>query len=198
MTVLKEKTKLVQKPPKPKKFNVREVEKLYQVGLLKPDEKVELINGEIYKMSPIGLRHAVVVNGLAEELSKIILKNEELEKKFMVQVQNPLRLSLENLLQPDIAVLKRDYIKQNRYPEVKDTELIIEVSDTTLNFDKNVKLTLYAKYGIEKVWIVNLVEDQIEIYENPSKNKYRDIHIRTKDEKIKIFDKEIKISDFLK
>jgi Uma2 family endonuclease len=197
MQTVKEK-KVKQRLPQPKKFTTRDIEKLYKLGFLKPDKKIELINGEIYKMSPIGLRHHIIVNRLNDLLTKIIHQKGELEEKYIVSVQNPLKLSSDNLPQPDIAILKRKYIEENRYPRPKDTELLIEVSDTTLSFDRNVKLTLYAKYKVPKVLIVNLLENQIEIYEKPKKNKYTEIYIKGVDDEIDIFGNKTKVKEILK
>ena len=197
MQAVKEKT-VKQSFPKPKRFTLKDIEKLYKLGFLKADEKIELINGEIYKMSPIGLRHANIVDILTEVLNKIIFKDKNLKENFIIRVQNPLKLSVDTVLQPDIAVLNKSYIKENRYPTSKDTELVIEVSDTTLSFDKNVKIALYAKYKVQKVWIINLIENQIEVYEKPKKNKYTEIHIRGLEDTVEIFKTKIKVKEIIK
>ncbi len=197
MAVVEGKTKGKNKLPEPKRFTVKDVEKLYQVGLLKPSEKIELINGEIYKMSPIGLKHALTVDLLNEVLTEILYSNPELKEKYIVRIQNPLKLSLNTLLQPDVALLKKNFIKENRYPQPKDTELVIEVSDTTLSFDKNEKLPLYAKQKIKEVWIVNLINNQIEVYTKPEKGIYTQINIKTLEDKVKILNKQILVKKIL-
>lgn len=197
MQAVKEKT-VKQSFPKPKRFTLKDIEKLYKLGFLKADEKIEIINGEIYKMSPIGLRHLNVVNNLNEVLNEIILSSKNLKEKYLLSIQNPLKLYVDTVLQPDIAVLNKSYIKENRYPTSKDTELVIEVSDTTLSFDKNVKIALYAKYKVQKVWIINLIENQIEVYEKPKKNKYTEIHIRSLEDTVEIFNTKIKVKEIIK
>jgi len=191
MQAVKEKT-VKQSFPKPKRFTLKDIEKLYKLGFLKADEKIEIINGEIYKMSPIGLRHLNVVNNLNEVLNEIILSSKNLKEKYLLSIQNPLKLSVDTVLQPDIAVLNKSYIKENRYPTSKDTELVIEVSDTTLSFDN------YAKYKVQKVWIINLIENQIEVYEKPKKNKYTEIHIRGLEDTVEIFKTKIKVKEIIK
>jgi len=182
--------------PKRKKFTVREVEKLYEFGFLKPDVKVELINGEIYKMSPIGLKHALVVNVLGDLFNKII-RDKKREKELIIQIQNPLFISRYTLLEPDVAILSRNFIRQNRYPKPEDVELLVEVSDTTLKFDKNVKLTIYAKAKIKKVWIVNLIDACVEVYEKPEKGKYTQIHIKTLESEVEVCGEKLKVSEIL-
>ncbi|NPA58695.1 MAG: hypothetical protein GXN94_05325, partial [Aquificae bacterium] len=104
MAVITKKRKKTAKLPQPKKFTVKEVEKLYKYGFFKPDEKIELVNGEIYKMSPIGLKHALVVDILNELFNEILHSNQDLKKKYIVRVQNPLKLSADTVLQPDVAL----------------------------------------------------------------------------------------------
>ncbi|WP_457643775.1 Uma2 family endonuclease [Persephonella sp.] len=197
MAVITKKRKKTAKLPQPKKFTVKEVEKLYKYGFFKPDEKIELVNGEIYKMSPIGLRHALVVDILNELFNEILHSNRDLKNKYLVHVQNPLKLSADTVLQPDVALVKKDFIKENRYPQPEDAELVVEVADTTLSFDKNVKLPLYAKTKIKEVWIINLIDNRIEVYTKPEKGIYTQINIKTKKDKLEILNKQFPVKDII-
>ena len=179
------------------KFKVKDIEKMYQAGIFREDEKVELLNGEVYKLSPIGLRHAVVVDNLNKIFNRIILQNEELKDNYTVRVQNPVYIDVGNLPEPDISVVKNDYIKEKQHPKPKYIELIIEVSDTTLEKDRELKLPIYAKKKIKQVWIVDLSSNQIEVYTDPYKSEYLNMKIYPIDKKIKIFKKEISVKDIL-
>ncbi len=128
-------------------------------GILGPDERVELIEGEIIEMSPIGPRHASTVNRLAGILATLFAG------KFVVSIQNPVVLNDYSVPQPDLAVLKwRDDYYARELPSVQDTLIAIEVSDTTLEKDRGVKLPLYARAGIPEVWLIDLYNDRIEVH----------------------------------
>ncbi|EDP73250.1 Uma2 family endonuclease, partial [Hydrogenivirga sp. 128-5-R1-1] len=151
------------------KFKVKDLEKMYEAGIFKPDEKVELLNGEVVKLSPIGLKHAIVVDNLVEILGDLIREDKNLKETYSLRIQNPIFLSQENLPEPDVAVVDKSFRKEKQHPKAKHVELLIEVSDTTLEKDRQLKLPIYAKYKIKQVWIVDLKENQIEIYTNPTK-----------------------------
>ena len=193
-------TRLKEKPQKPEsfkyRFKVKDLEKMYKAGIFDPDEKIELINGEVIRLSPIGLKHAIVVNNLVDILSDL-LKETNLKLKYILSVQNPVFLSQENLVQPDITIVSREFVKEKQHPKPKYIELLIEVSDTTLEKDRKIKLPLYAKYKIKKVWIVDLTQNQIEIYTKPYKNEYLNVQIYPMDKEIFIFNKNIRVKDIL-
>ncbi|NPA54102.1 MAG: Uma2 family endonuclease [Aquificae bacterium] len=195
-TAIKEKR---MKPKKPEsfryKFKVKDLEKMYEVGIFKSDEKVELLNGEVVKLSPIGFRHAIIVDNLSKILNKVLFQNEDLEKKYDVRVQNPIFLSQENLPEPDIVVAKKDFRKEKQHPKPKYIEILIEVADTTLEKDREIKLPLYAKYKVKEVWIVDLNQNQIEVYSNPYKKEYLNVQIFPLDKEIEVFGKKIKVKD---
>ncbi len=187
------------KPKKPEsfkyKFKVKDLEKMYEVGIFKSDEKVELLNGEVVKLSPIGFRHAIIVDNLVGLFAEIIRKDENLKKELSLRVQNPIFLSQENLPEPDIVVAKKDFRKEKQHPKPKYIEILIEVADTTLEKDREIKLPLYAKYKIKQVWIVDLNQNQIEIYSNPYKKEYLNVQIFPLDKEIEVFGKKIKVKD---
>src|SRR5216684_564312 len=124
-------------------FNVTEYYQMAKAGVLKPDDRVELIEGEIVKMSPIGSPHAACVCRLYESLPNVV------KGRALVWVQNPVRLNDFSEPVPDIALLKprKDYYAA-RHPTPADVLLIIEVADSTLLTDRNIKIPLYARSGI--------------------------------------------------
>ncbi len=177
------------------KFKVKDVEKMYEAGIFKSDEKVELLNGEVVKLSPIGLKHAIVVDNLNRIFAKLIYQDEELESKYDIRIQNPIFLSQENLPEPDVAVVDKSFRKEKQHPKAKHVELLIEVSDTIIEKDRQIKLPIYARYKIKQVWIIDLNENQIEVYTNPYKKEYLNVQIFPLDKEIKIFNKKIKVKD---
>lgn len=149
-------------------FTVAEYERMGAAGIFSEDDRVELIEGEIVEMSPIGKRHAACVGRLTQTL--ILL----LQSKAIIWVQNPIRLNDYSEPQPDVAILKprADFYEQS-LPTPADVLLVIEVSDTTLEFDRQIKLPLYARAGIPEVWLVNLIDEQIETYARPAGDAYQ-------------------------
>jgi Uma2 family endonuclease len=149
-------------------FTVAEYERMGEAGILSENDRVELIEGEIIEMSPIGKRHAACVGRLNRALTLL------LQHVALVWTQNPIWLSDDSEPQPDIVVLKlRDDFYENSLPTPDDVLLLIEVSDTTLEYDRQIKLPLYARAGVPEVWIVNLVEEVVETYSQPSGDSYR-------------------------
>lgn len=148
-------------------FTVEDYYKMAEVGILKPTDRVELINGEIIQMSPIKSLHASVVTWLGEEL------NFQLRGKATVRIQNPIRIDTYSEPEPDIAVVKYKKDKyRNQHPTGEDVYLVIEVADTTLMKDRTIKKQLYAAVGIPEYWIINLKAKQIEVYRQPSGKGY--------------------------
>jgi Uma2 family endonuclease len=150
------------------RFTVAEYERMGQIGIFSEDERVELVNGEIVEMSPIGERHAGCV-GLLTQLITLLLQSSA-----VVWVKNPIRLDDHSEPQPDIAVLKprADFYRRSK-PTPADVLLVIEVSDTTLEYDRQIKVPLYARAGIAEVWIVNLSDERVETYRDPSGGAYQ-------------------------
>ena len=137
-------------------------------GILDEYDKVELINGELIYMSPIGPKHGGVINRINNLL-------QELLKGFaIIAVQNPVTLAPFSEPEPDLALLKpRHDFYSDAHPVPEDIFLLIEVADTTLEKDRVVKAPLYAKAGIPLYWIVNLPELQLEIYSQPAGGQYK-------------------------
>jgi Uma2 family endonuclease len=160
-------------------FNITEYYRMAEAGILSEDDRVELIEGEIIKMTPIGSRHAGCVSRLNALFNRLI------GETAVVSIQNPLRLSNFSEPQPDIALLKpRDDFYSNAHPTPADVLLIIEVSDTSLEYDRDIKLPLYAATSMPEVWLVNLIKDTIEIYREPHSGMYREVRYFTHGETV--------------
>jgi len=143
------------------------------VGLLPPDARVELIEGGIVDMAPIGSRHAAAVSLLAERLIRA------LAGAALVFIQSPVRLGRLSEPQPDLAVLRpRADRYANRHPTAADVLLIIEVSDTTLRFDRDIKSALYARHGVPEVWVVDLNHSELQICRDPQEAGYASRAVR--------------------
>ena len=148
-----------------KRLSVEEFEDLGRQGVLGEDDRVELIHGEVVTMPPVGGEHVEVV-GLLTRAAVRQLGNE-----YPVLVQSPIRLSADGEPMPDLAIV-RDRLYGAQLPTEDDVLLVIEVSDTTLRYDRTTKLPLYAAAGIPEVWIVNLRARQIERYTAPHNGAY--------------------------
>lgn len=149
-----------------RRFTVDEYHRMAEAGILHEDDRVELIRGEIVEMSPIGGRHAACVREINHLLGR------KLGEELRLDVQSPVRLDEQDAPQPDLAVIRaRDYGSSLPVPE--DVLLLIEVSDTSLAYDRNVKLPLYGRSGIPEVWIVDLNNKVVDRYTEPSEEGYR-------------------------
>ncbi|MEA5533833.1 Uma2 family endonuclease [Crocosphaera sp. XPORK-15E] len=150
-----------------RKFTVKEYHKMAEFGILTPEDRVELIQGEIIAMSPIGLKHAACVNRLNQLFYK------RLGDKIIISIQNPIQLNNYSEPQPDLVLLKpRPDFYENEIPKSEDIYLLIEVADSTIKYDQEVKLTLYAQSNIPEVWIINLNHQTLEVYRQPQGNQY--------------------------
>lgn len=151
-------------------FMVEEFHQMGETGILDEDDRVELIEGKIVSISPIGMPHALCVANLSE------LFIEKLRRHVRVWAQNPLRFGQDTELYPDVVLLKRYAGGYNQeVPTPDDVLLIVEVADTTLRSDRKVKLPMYAKWGIQEAWIVDLKKGVIEVYSQPNGTGYRTV-----------------------
>lgn len=139
-----------------------------ETGILPEGQAVELLEGEIYTMSPVNSPHAGMVN----KLNRLLMNVLNLEK-HVIAVQNPIRINNTSEPEPDLAVLRyRADFYQHAHPSPQDVLLIIEVSDSSLHKDLTIKLPLYAKAGIPEVWIINLADNTLAVYHQPANNAY--------------------------
>lgn len=157
--------------PRRLRFTVDEYYKMFELGMLEDFEHSEIIEGELIQRIGIGDRHATVVN----LLTKIFIKN--LSDDILVSVQNPVRLSNYNEPEPDLALADLSKFDGKRHPRPAEVILLVEVSDSTVKYDRDKKLPLYAEAEIPEVWIVNLPNDIIEIHSQPSVGLYQFVKI---------------------
>ena len=144
------------------RFSVTDYYRLAEAGILPPGARVELLDGKIIDMSPIGPLHGGVVYLLSH------LFNQVSQGRWGVMVQSPVRLDDGAEPQPDIMLVKLSpAFYRNRHPKPEDVFLLIEVSDSTLETDRESKLPLYGRAGIAEVWIVNLIDGTLEVYREP-------------------------------
>jgi len=167
MTTLTSKRDLSEDTELEVKIDTQTFHKFLDVDILKEDDRVELVEGRMYEMTPIGLRHMAVVKSLGMFFSK------QAGDKFIVGIQDGIRLGEYIEVYPDITILKfKDDFYANEYPNPEnDVLLIIEVADGSLKYDRKTKLPLYAGAKVLEVWIVNLQEGVVEVYQYPDSEK---------------------------
>jgi Uma2 family endonuclease len=150
-----------------RRFTVEEYYRMAEVGIFGPEERVELIEGEIIRMSPIGPHHAACVNALTRRLLQGV------GDRAVLSPQNPVRLLSDTEPQPDVVLLRPP---EGRYWEHRaapaDALLVVEVSETSYRYDRRIKLPLYARAGIPEVWIVDLVRGVVEVFREPQPTDY--------------------------
>ncbi len=150
------------------RFSVADYDRMREAGILTEDDRVELIEGEVRVMSPIGPCHAALVKRLNALLSR-------LADSAIVSVQDPIRLSDDSEPQPDLAVLcpRHDFYAQ-ALPTPADVLLVIEIADTSVDYDRDEKIPLYAEAGIPEAWLIDATNDTIEQYTRPTGGQYRE------------------------
>ncbi len=148
-------------------ISVANYHRIHEVGILGEDDRVELIDGEVRLMSPIGTLHAAIVKRYAVQLFA------QVGQTAIVSVQDPIQLSTMSEPQPDLALLRyQEDFYAHATPTAEDVLLIIEVSDTTLAYDRMEKLPRYAQAGIPEVWITDVEGQAVERYTDPQGNQY--------------------------
>jgi len=148
-------------------FSVSDYYKMADTGILKPENKVELLNGEIVKMSPIKILHAAIVDLLDEEF-KIALR-----KMVHCRNQNPIHIDNFSEPEPDLALVKKRKTRyRDRHPNADEVFLVVEVSDSTFLKDQTIKKKLYAKANIAEYWIINIPDRRVEVFKNPKEGDY--------------------------
>ena len=149
------------------RLTVRDYQRMGEAGIFHEDDRVELIEGEIVDMAPIGSGHSGQVNRLSNILKLAV------GERAIVAVQNPIVLGDHSSPQPDIALLRpqADYYAA-AHPQARDVLLIVEVADSSLDYDREVKLPLYARHGIPEVWLVDVGGRRLTRYRLPSPQGY--------------------------
>ncbi|MEK6475924.1 Uma2 family endonuclease [Catalinimonas sp. 4WD22] len=150
-------------------FTIQEYHQMAEAGILGTDIRTELIHGEIIKMSPIGNQHAAIVRRLSTLLIPQLVPN------FIVDVQNPVHIKDHSEPEPDIAVLpfREDYYATTGVTPA-DVLLLIEVSDSILHYDRQIKLPLYATAQIPEVWIIDVIKKRLYAYRQPVEGEYQE------------------------
>lgn len=150
-----------------RKFSVADFHRMGEHGILDEDERVELIEGELISMSPIGTRHMTAVIALTRALQPM------LGETALLSVQNPIRLGSRSEPQPDLALLRPPLDPyRTRLPGPEDILLLIEVADSSADYDREVKMPLYARHSISEVWLVDLALGAVEVYRAPQAGRY--------------------------
>jgi len=176
-------------------INISEYHKMGEVGILTEEDKVELLNGEIIHMSPVNSKHGGHVKRTNALLGKL------LGELAVIGVRDPIVIPDLSEPEPDVSVLKpNDDFYETKHPTSEDVYLLIEVSDSTLRKDREVKSPIYAEAGVKEYWIVNLVDNCIEVYKKPKKGEYTSRATFYKKDEIELEDFNIKIqvSDILR
>jgi Uma2 family endonuclease len=151
-----------------KLFTIDDYHRMLESGILSEDDRVELVEGEIIEMAAKGSHHAACVTHVTD------LFYRHARQSAIIRVQDPIRIGTNSELEPDVALLKlRDDLYADSHPDGNDVLLVVEVSDTTIGYDRGVKLRLYAQANVPEVWIVNLSNDVIEVYSQPHAGKYK-------------------------
>ena len=149
------------------RLTVADFHSLAEAGAFGPEERVELIRGELIDMTPIGNRHAAAVRNLINELAS------QMGGAILVDAQNPIRLGEGSAPQPDVFLLQRRKEGYGgRLPDADDARLVIEIADTSLAYDRDVKLPLYANHGIPEAWLVDLTNDRVQVFTGPLGEDY--------------------------
>jgi Uma2 family endonuclease len=155
---------------RPRQWTRKEYNRAAELGLFGPEERLELLDGEIIRKMTPGGPHAAVVTNATELLSR------SFGTGYHVRAQQPLILNNRSEPEPDLVVVPGipfDYLPS--HPKAADARLVVEVSDTTLRFDRNRKQAAYARAGVVEYWIINLLERQVEVYRDPSGARYRSV-----------------------
>ena len=162
-----------------RRFTVAQYHQMGQAGILTEDDRVELLDGEIVEMAPVGRRHVACVIRLTSVFGK------RLGDAVQISVQNPIRLDEHNEPQPDVVLLKpRPDSYEAGIPRPADVLLVVEVGDTSAALDRRVKLPLYARAGIPEVWLADLGKATIRVHRDPSPTGYRTVRTVRRGERL--------------
>jgi Uma2 family endonuclease len=152
----------------PHRFDVDDYYRMAAAGILGPKDRVELIEGEIVDMAPIGSAHSGKLYRLTGLVGRLAT-----DGRVIASVQCPLRLDRRNEPQPDLMLLRpRPDFYESSHPTAADVLLLVEVADSSLAYDRGPKLALYARHGVPEVWIVDLVGRAVEVCRQPSREGY--------------------------
>jgi Uma2 family endonuclease len=153
-------------------FTVAEFHQMAEAGVFGEDDRIELVEGEILEMSPIGSHHAARVARLQQRLSFAV------SERALIWVQNPVRLDDRSEPQPDLALLevRRDFYEA-ALPGPDNVLLIVEIADSSAEYDRQIKAPLYARCAIAEYWLVDLLRQVVTVYRDPSLDGYRSVRV---------------------
>ena len=151
------------------RFTVDEYHRMGRAGVFHEDDRVELVEGQVVQLSPIGDRHASCVRRLIRVFATSLLE------LAVIDVQNPVVLDEHNAPQPDLALLKLTPDGYPVHPRPSDVLLIIEVADTSVAYDRDTKMPLYARAGIPEAWLVDLATERIRVHREPRGGEYASV-----------------------
>ena len=176
------------------RWTVEEYEKLNDAGIFTESDRVELLNGEIIVMSPIGYRHITALNRLTRFF------NRRDRDRYIVSPQNPFVLDDRSEPQPDLCLLDPSCDGSGCLASPDEVFLVIEVADSTLRYDREDKRPAYARRGVREFWILNLADNVLEVYRDPAGDTYRDARTLRAEAVIAPLafpDVELRVGDFL-
>jgi Uma2 family endonuclease len=150
-------------------LSVEDYHRIGEAGLFGPEERLELIHGDLVTMAPIGWPHLQVVTIVAQ------LFAGQVGNTALVLVQNPISLPPDSEPQPDIALLRAEYRGRAALPGAQDVLLVVEVADSTLARDRDVKIPLYARHGIAEAWLFDLNARRVTVFRDPGPDGYRTV-----------------------
>ena len=160
------------------RFTVDEFARMGEAGIFTEDDRVELIDGEILEMTPIGPLHAWIVN----RLNRLLITR--LAGKAYVSIQNPIRLGGHTEPQPDLVVARGSDAYADRHPEPDDILLVIEVADSSLRYDRLEKIPRYGRAGVPETWLVDIEAGAVTVYTEPGPNGYARQQVRRRGDEL--------------
>ncbi|GAP99351.1 Uma2 family endonuclease [Leptolyngbya sp. NIES-2104] len=162
-------------------FTVKQYHRMIETGILQEGDRVELIRGEIVEMAAIGTRHAAGVRRLNR------LFYDKFGQQVLISPQNPVEVDEYSEPEPDIAVLRpRADFYVSAHPTPNDVFLLVEVSDSTIRYDRSVKIPLYAEDNITEAWIVDVNAELVEVYRQPSASGYQSLQTYRRGQSIEL------------
>ncbi len=162
------------------RFTANDYHRMAEAGIIGEDDRVELLEGEIVEMAPIGPGHAGGVKRLLNGFLPL-----QVESKAIISVQDPIHLGEYSEPQPDLALLKprADFYAQG-HPLPQEVLLVVEVMESSADYDREVKVPLYARFSIPEPWLVDLEQGLIEVYREPGPEGYREVHTIRRGERL--------------
>lgn len=161
------------------RFTVEQFERMGAAGVLDPDERYELLDGEVVPMPPIGPKHA----GRNDRIVQALFRH--LVGRVVIRVQNPVNLPPRSMLQPDVVLARsRQDFYESAHPTAEDIHLAVEVADSSLRLDRLVKLPIYARHHVREVWIVDLAAELVHVHRDPVDDVYHTVSAVGRGERI--------------